>query len=36
MCYKLSSVNMIITSMAFSADYGPFGQSVKYEGEWSV
>lgn len=36
LCYKLSSVNMIITSTAFSNDYGPYGQSVKYEGVWSV
>ena len=36
MCYKLSSDNMIITAMAFSADYGPYGQAVKYEGVWST
>ena len=35
-CYKIDNDNMIIMSMAFSADYGPYGQSVKYEGEWSV
>ena len=35
-CYKIDNDTMIIQSMAFSADYGPFGQSVKYEGAWSI
>ena len=35
-CYKIDNDNMIITSMAFSADYGPYGQSVKHEGAWST
>ena len=35
-CYKIDNDNMIIYSMAFSDDYGPYGQSVKHEGAWST
>lgn len=35
-CYKISGDNMIIAAMAFSDDYGPYGQSIKYEGAWST
>lgn len=35
-CYKIDNDTMIIQAMAFSTDYGPYGQSIKYEGAWST